>query len=75
MKRERWLGYIKDYDGGTLMECAIDTTVADFGVVADIADGVSVLRLGDLVESGGAREVLGNPQHDYTRMLLQAVPR
>jgi len=27
MKRERWLGYIKDYDGGTLMECAIDTTV------------------------------------------------
>jgi peptide/nickel transport system ATP-binding protein len=46
----------------------------DFGVVADIADGVSVLRLGDLVESGGAREVLGNPQHDYTRMLLRAVP-
>jgi len=27
MKRERWLGYIKDYDGGTLMECAIDTQV------------------------------------------------
>ena len=46
----------------------------DFGVVADIADGVSVLRLGDLVESGSAREVLGNPQHAYTRILLQAVP-
>lgn len=24
MDRERWVGYIKDYDGGTLMECAID---------------------------------------------------
>ena len=46
----------------------------DFGVVADIADGVSVLRLGDLVESGTAHEVLGRPSHDYTRMLLRAVP-
>ena len=46
----------------------------DFGVVADIADGVSVLRLGDLVESGSSREVLGSPRHDYTRMLLRAVP-
>ena len=46
----------------------------DFGVVADIADGVSVLRLGELVESGKAREVLGAPSHDYTRMLLHAVP-
>ena len=27
MKQVRWLGYIKVYDGGTLMECAIDTTV------------------------------------------------
>ena len=27
MKRARWLGYIKDYEGGTLMECAIDTAV------------------------------------------------
>jgi len=46
----------------------------DFGVVADIADGVSVLRLGDLVESGSAQQVLGRPSHPYTRMLLQAVP-
>lgn len=27
MKRNRWLGYIKDYDGGTLMECRIDLSV------------------------------------------------
>ena len=24
MPRERWMGYIKDYDGGTLMECAMN---------------------------------------------------
>ena len=46
----------------------------DFGVVAEIADAVSVLRLGELVESGPAREVLASPRHAYTRMLLRAVP-
>jgi peptide/nickel transport system ATP-binding protein len=46
----------------------------DFGVVAEIADNVSVLRLGELVESGAAVEVLTRPQHAYTRMLLQSVP-
>jgi peptide/nickel transport system ATP-binding protein len=46
----------------------------DFGVVAEIADRVSVLKLGELVESGPAREVLGGPRHPYTKMLLAAVP-
>jgi peptide/nickel transport system ATP-binding protein len=46
----------------------------DFGVVAEIADTVAVLRAGELVESGPANEVLGRPQHPYTRRLLQAVP-
>jgi peptide/nickel transport system ATP-binding protein len=46
----------------------------DFGVVAEIADRVSVLRLGTLVESGAARDVLMRPQHVYTRMLLESVP-
>jgi peptide/nickel transport system ATP-binding protein len=46
----------------------------DFGVVAEIADTVSVLRLGELVESGPAGQVLTQPQHAYTRMLLEAVP-
>ena len=46
----------------------------DFGVVADIAHRVAVLRLGDLVELGPKVDVLQRPQHDYTRMLMAAVP-
>jgi peptide/nickel transport system ATP-binding protein len=46
----------------------------DFGVVAEIADTVAVLKAGELVETGAAKEVLSRPQHPYTRMLLAAVP-
>jgi len=46
----------------------------DFGVVADIADQVVVLRHGKVVEEGAAREVFAHPQHDYTKALLAAVP-
>lgn len=46
----------------------------DFGVVADIADRVVVLRHGQVVEQGGAQEVLTRPQHAYTKALLAAVP-
>src|SRR3954464_8107180 len=46
----------------------------DFGVVADIADRVVVLRHGQVVEQGTAGAVLGRPRHAYTRALLAAVP-
>ena len=46
----------------------------DFGVVAEIADRVAVLRQGELVEIGSTRELLTAPRHDYTRMLIAAVP-
>jgi ABC-type glutathione transport system ATPase component len=46
----------------------------DFGVVADIAHRVAVLRLGELVEIGAKDEVLRRPRHDYTKMLIGAVP-
>ena len=46
----------------------------DFGVVADIADDVVVMFRGEIVESGPVAEVLGNPQHPYTKALLDCVP-
>ena len=46
----------------------------DFGVVAEIADRVAVLRGGDLVESGTARAVLASPREEYTRTLIASVP-
>jgi len=46
----------------------------DFGVVAEIADRVAVLRQGELVEMGPTRGLLSNPQHPYTKMLIASVP-
>lgn len=47
----------------------------DFGVVADIADQVVVLQLGEQIESGRRDAVLRKPRQEYTRTLLGAVPR
>ncbi len=46
----------------------------DFGVVAEVAHRVAVLRLGDMVEVGLKHDVLQRPRHAYTRMLMAAVP-
>jgi len=46
----------------------------DFGVVAEIAHRVAVLREGRLAELGAKLEVLRRPRDAYTRMLIQAVP-
>ena len=46
----------------------------DFGVIAEMADRVAVMYRGRLVEEGPVRQILGSPAHDYTKMLLAAVP-
>ncbi|MEO8486034.1 MAG: ABC transporter ATP-binding protein [Betaproteobacteria bacterium] len=46
----------------------------DFGVVAEVADRVAVLKRGEICEVGTADEVLRAPKHDYTKMLIAAVP-
>jgi peptide/nickel transport system ATP-binding protein len=46
----------------------------DFGVVAEIADRIAVMRHGRIIEMGDARQVLTQPQHPYTQELLAAVP-
>lgn len=46
----------------------------DIGVIAQVADRVSVMRKGRVLESGPTRQVLGAPEHPYTKGLMQAVP-
>ena len=46
----------------------------DMAVVERIAHRVAVLYGGQIVEIGDARSVLSNPQHDYTKKLIAAVP-
>lgn len=46
----------------------------DFGVVAEVADRVAVMQWGRIVETGTMRQILGNPEHPYTRMLVSSVP-
>jgi peptide/nickel transport system ATP-binding protein len=46
----------------------------DFGVVAEIADRVAVLKHGELVEMGPTQQILTAPRHPYTKMLIASVP-
>ncbi|MDT8399965.1 MAG: ATP-binding cassette domain-containing protein, partial [Pseudomonadales bacterium] len=46
----------------------------DLSVVADIADELCVMQDGRFVEQGSRDAIFRNPQHDYTRKLLAAVP-
>lgn len=45
----------------------------NFGVVADLADRVSVMRAGSVVETGRVEDVFAAPRHPYTRSLFDAV--
>ena len=47
----------------------------DMGVIADVTDRVAVMYRGRLVEHGTTEQVLGRPEHPYTRSLISAVPR
>ena len=46
-----------------------------FGVVAEMADEVAVMYQGKIVEQGPVTQVLTQPRHEYTRTLLNAVPK
>ncbi|HZX02749.1 ABC transporter ATP-binding protein [Kribbella sp.] len=47
----------------------------DLAVISSIAQRVLVMQSGDPVEYGTAEQVFSDPRHEYTRMLLDAVPR
>ena len=46
----------------------------DLAVVAGLADRVSVMQAGEVVETGTVRQVLTAPEHPYTQSLIAAVP-
>lgn len=46
----------------------------DLAVVAQLADHIAVMKDGVFVETGEASTVFGHPQHEYTRLLLDARP-
>ena len=47
----------------------------DFGVIAEICDKVLVMYGGEIMEAGRTEQVLTNPQHPYTRALLDCMPQ
>jgi peptide/nickel transport system ATP-binding protein len=46
----------------------------DLSLVRQIADTVSVLQGGRVVESGAVQEIFSRPRHPYTEALLDAIP-
>ncbi|MBQ6952222.1 MAG: ABC transporter ATP-binding protein [Clostridia bacterium] len=47
----------------------------DLGVVANVADWVSVMYAGQIVETGTAKEIFSSAVHPYTKALLQSMPQ
>ena len=53
---------------------AIMLITHDLGVVAEMADDVIVMYLGQIVERGSVDEIFHDPKHPYTRALLRSIP-
>lgn len=55
-------------------ETAIMLITHDMGVVAELADDVAVMYMGNIVEKGTKNEIFFNPSHPYTKALLKSIP-
>jgi len=69
----RILKLIKDLQSELGMALLLITH--DLGVVANMADEVVVMYHGKVMEAGPLHDLFGNPQHDYLKALMHAVPR
>lgn len=47
----------------------------DIGVVADLADRIAIVYAGEIVEQGPTLKILSEPEHPYTRGLINAIPK
>ena len=54
---------------------AIIIITHDLGVVAQICDEVDIMYAGRIVERGTAEDIFYNPQHEYTKGLLNSMPK
>jgi ABC-type dipeptide/oligopeptide/nickel transport system ATPase component len=59
----------------TRLEMTVILITHNFGIIGEFADKVAVMFRGRIVEYGATKEVLGNPQHPYTKALIQCIPR
>ena len=54
---------------------AIILITHNFGIIGGLADNVAVMFRGKIVEYGPTHTVLRNPQHPYTKALIQCIPQ
>ena len=57
------------------LDMSIILITHNFGIIEGIADRVAVMFRGKIVEHGDTRSVLANPQHAYTKALIQCIPQ
>ena len=57
------------------LNTAIILITHDLGVVASLADRISVMYAGKVVETGTAKDIFYNPSHPYTKALLSSLPK
>ena len=57
------------------LDMSIILITHNFGIIEGIADRVAVMFRGKIVEHGETRSVLSNPQHAYTKALIQCIPQ
>jgi ABC-type dipeptide/oligopeptide/nickel transport system ATPase component len=57
------------------LDMAVILITHNFGIISDFADKVAVMFRGKIVEAGETAKILREPQHPYTKALIQCIPK